>query len=128
MKVTKTETPSKKTAVHPSGQLTPRQIVRLGHAVSADNMVPIAEGYLGISDETVKNLQYENRNDAEAFIREIIKFWRIQNSGPNEIQVGICVCFFKHISQFSSYFSCLLDPAVSELQSCNGKEGDKHRN
>ena len=56
-----------------SGQLTRKQIVRLAAAISADNMAAIAEGYMEISDEIIKNLQYENKGQAQAFNREIIK-------------------------------------------------------
>ena len=64
-----------------SGQLTNRQIVRLAAAISANNMVAIAEGYLDIDDATIKNKKYENKDDAQAFNREIIKEWRNKNSG-----------------------------------------------
>ena len=43
-------------------------------------MAAIAEGYMDISDETIKNKKYENKDDAEAFNREIIKEWRNKNS------------------------------------------------
>ena len=71
------------------GQLTPRQIVRLAAAISADNMAAIAEGYLDISYETIKNLQYEKRDQAQGFNREIIRFWAIKNAGPNQVNVSI---------------------------------------
>ena len=53
--------------------MTNRQIVRLAAAISANNMAAIAEGYMDISDETIKNKKYENKDDAKAFNREIIK-------------------------------------------------------
>ena len=56
-----------------------RQIVRLAAAISANNMAAIAEGYMDISDETIKNKKYENKDDAEAFNREIIKYWLRKN-------------------------------------------------
>ena len=62
-------------------QLTNRQIVRLAAAISANNMAAIAEGYMDISDETIKNKKYENKDDAKAFNREIIKVWVYKNSG-----------------------------------------------
>ena len=68
-------------------QLTRKQIVRLATAISADNMAAIAEGYMDIETETVKNLQYENRDKAQAFTRDVIRLWTNKNSGPNQIQV-----------------------------------------
>ena len=68
-------------------QLTPRQIVLLARVVSADNMAAIAEGYMGIDDPTIKNKKYENKDDAEAFNREIIKIWANNNPG-NQTQVS----------------------------------------
>ena len=59
-------------------QLTQKQIVRLGASISADSMAAIAEGYMDISDETIKNIKSENKK-AEAFNREIIKIWRNKN-------------------------------------------------
>ena len=68
--------------------LTPRQIVRLAAAISASKMAAIAEGYMDISDETIKNKKFENKDDAEAFNREILKYWINKNSGPNQAKVG----------------------------------------
>ena len=69
-------------------ELTRKQIVRLASAISADNMASIAEGYMDIDDATIKNLQYENKCNAEAFNREIIKRWKNQNPG-NQVEVNI---------------------------------------
>ena len=71
----------------PKTQLTNRQIVRLAAFIPADNMAAIAEGYMNISDETVKNFRYENRGQAQAFNREIITFWINTNPGPNQAEV-----------------------------------------
>ena len=70
------------------GQLTPNQIVRLAAAIPADKMTSLAEGYMDIDDATIKNLKYENRDDAEAFNREIIRRWA--NSHPDN-QLKVCV-------------------------------------
>ena len=69
-------------------RLTPRQIVRLAAAISADNMAAIAEGYMDISDETIKNKKFENKDNAEAFNRDIIKQWAYRNP-DNQVQVRI---------------------------------------
>ena len=66
--------------------ITPRQIVRLAAAISADNMAAIAEGYMDISDETIKNIRRDTSN-SEAFNREILKYWINKNSGPNLAKV-----------------------------------------
>ena len=67
-------------------QLTRRQIVRLASAISADNMESIAEGYLDVSNETLKNLWRENQGKAEAFNRDIIRYWSHKNP-ENQVQV-----------------------------------------
>ena len=43
---------------------------------------------MDIDDVTIKNLQYENRDDAEAFNREIIRRWA--NRHPDN-QLKVCV-------------------------------------
>ena len=70
-----------------SDQLSPKQIVRLARTISADNMSAIAEGYMDIDDATIKNKKSENKDDAEAFNREIIKIWRNKYSGSDEVKV-----------------------------------------
>ena len=70
------------------GCLTKRQIVRLAAAISADNMAAIAEGYMDISNETVKNKRSEKRDNAEAFNRELIRYWVNTNSGIDHVQVS----------------------------------------
>ena len=75
------------TSGEPASELSPRQIVRLAAAISANNMAAIAEGYMGISDETIKNIKFENKDDAKGFNREIIKLWR--NKTPdNQVTVS----------------------------------------
>ena len=67
-------------------QLTNRQIVRLAAAISTDNMTSIAEGYMDIDNETVKNIR-RNEGDSEAFNRAILRYWA--NKHPdNQVQVG----------------------------------------
>ena len=71
-------------------QLTNRQIVRLARAISADNMESIAEGYLDISPETVKNLRRDT-SYAEAFNRDVIRQWMYKNP---EHQMEVCFFYF----------------------------------
>ena len=69
-------------------QLTNNQIVRLAATISANNMAAIAEGYMDISSETIKNKKYENKDDAEAFSREIIRYWMNRNPN-NQVEVSL---------------------------------------
>ena len=67
-------------------QLSRRQIVRLAAAISTDNMESIAEGYLDISPETVKNIRRDTSN-SEAFNRDVIGYWCHKNL-DNQVQVS----------------------------------------
>ena len=66
--------------------LTPRQIARLAANISGQSMKSIAAGYMDISPETIKNIQYERGFDVEEFNRTIIKYW--VNTNP-EHQVAV---------------------------------------
>ena len=70
-----------------STELNGEQVVSLAAAIPADEMRAIAEGYMGISEATVKNLLYENIGQAEAFNREVIRTWANKNS-ENQISVS----------------------------------------
>ena len=61
-----------------NGRLTNRQIARLAASISSDNMESIAEGYMDIDTETVKNIRRDASN-SEAFNRDIIRFWANKN-------------------------------------------------
>ena len=67
--------------------LSDRKIVQLAPAIAAKDMKTIAEGYLDIAPETVKNIDDEKRGDAEAFNREIIRYWRNRNPGRDQVKV-----------------------------------------
>ena len=67
-----------------SGQLSPNQIVRLARVITVDNMESIAEGYLEIEEETIKNLQHENKGKAEAFNRSVLRYWKNKNPETNQ--------------------------------------------
>ena len=56
-----------------SGQLTNRQFVQLGRAISSPDMESIALGYLQFDEEIIKSLHYEHRGNAEAFNRDILR-------------------------------------------------------
>ena len=71
-------------------ELSQRQIVRLAAAISADNMTSIAEGYMDIRPEMVKNIRRDESN-SEAFNRAIVRYWT--NKHPeNQVQVQIIKC------------------------------------
>ena len=73
-----------------SEKLTNKQIVRLAAAIPADNMTSVAEGYLDINPETVRNIR-RNEGDSEAFNRAILRYWA--NKHPeNQVEVG-CLQF-----------------------------------
>ena len=67
--------------------LNGEDVVKLAAAIAAKDMKMIAEGYMDIASETVKNKLYENPGDAEAFNREIIRLWANKNSGPEQVKV-----------------------------------------
>ena len=67
--------------------LTNHQYVQLGRAISSPNMESIALGYLNFDEETIKNLHYEHRGNAEAFNRDILKRWANHNSGSHQVKV-----------------------------------------
>ena len=75
-------------ASNTEGSLINNQIVRLAQAISSREMESIALGYLGIEDPIIKNLKHENRDNMEAFNREIILHWMNKNPEPNHVQVG----------------------------------------
>ena len=73
-------------------RLSPPQIVDLAADISADKMAAIAEGYMDIPSETIKNLKYETKDSAETFNREIIRCWAYRNP-ENQVEVVI-YCFY----------------------------------
>ena len=77
-----------KMATGGDNQLTNNQIVRLARAISSRDMESIALGYLDIEDPVIKNIKHENRDNAEAFNREIIRKWMHRNPEPNQVQVS----------------------------------------
>ena len=76
-----------KMATEGSHQLSEKNIVQLAAAIAAKDMKTIAEGYLDITPETVKNKLYETLGDAEAFNRDIIRYWANKNSGSEQVKV-----------------------------------------
>ena len=83
----KTSDNETKMATGGEGRLTNNQIVRLARAISSRDMESIALGYLDFEDETIKNIKYENRDNMEAFNREIIRKWMHKNPETNQVQV-----------------------------------------
>ena len=67
--------------------LSNRQYVLLGRSIASPDMESIALGYLNFDEETIKNLRYEHRGNAEAFNRDILKKWAYQNPGPDQVEV-----------------------------------------
>ena len=52
-------------------------------------MESIALGYLNIKSARVKNLKDENKDNSEAFNREVIDEWIRGNHGINHVEVSI---------------------------------------
>ena len=73
-----------------SVQLMGEQVVSLAAAIPINEMRAIAEGYMGFSAESVKNLLDDNKGQAEAFNREVIRKWANKNP-ENQIQVSGCL-------------------------------------
>ena len=74
------------TAEEPCGRMTQKQIVLLSAAISSNNMEAIAEGYMDISGETIKNLRRDASN-SEAFNRDVLHYWTNKITGPSQIRV-----------------------------------------
>ena len=70
-------------------RLTHQQILDLASCVFARDMKLIALGYLDLDEVTVKNLQYENEGDPQAFNHEILRNWANKNSGPDQVKVTV---------------------------------------
>ena len=70
----------------PPVHVTRKQIVRLAAAITANNMESIAEGYMDIDNETVKNLRRDASN-SEGFNRDVLRYWTNKNSGPSQVRV-----------------------------------------
>ena len=81
---------AKKTWLEKQRQLTSQQISRLAGAISAKKMAAIAYGYMDIKDETIENIRFENKDDAEKFNREIILLWskKTLGQGPDQVDVS----------------------------------------
>ena len=58
-----------------SEQLSPRQIVCLAAAISADDMETIAECYMDISLQMVSDLRFNVRHSELEFNRRILQLW-----------------------------------------------------
>ena len=77
-----------------SGPLTARDIARLAAAISAEKMELLAEPYLELDDERMKNIK-RDASSSEAFNREVLKDWANRNSGPNEKQVPLLSYYYR---------------------------------
>ena len=72
-----------------SGTLTNAQIARLARSIAAPVVESVALEYLNIDEETIGNLKFQHRGNAEAFSRDILRNWRHQNGGINQVQVWL---------------------------------------
>ena len=60
-------------------------------------MASIAEGYLGITDETIKELQSENKDNAEAFNREIFRDWTRRNPQDQVKVIVLAIIYSQYL-------------------------------
>ena len=75
-------------AARENANLSSPQRVRLAAIITKNGMRSIAEGYFELKEQTVKNLESENKDDVEAFNREVIKKWEYMNRCDNQVKVG----------------------------------------
>ena len=68
--------------------LTPRQLVLLANVIPVQEMIKIGEGFLGIDHTKIENIKFENRDDAEAISRQILRVWCYKHNS-NQLQVGM---------------------------------------
>ena len=64
-----------KMATSKKGKLTSRHITRLAANISLQNMKGLAQGYLDIDKNTRIKLLEENKDDPQAFSRDILEIW-----------------------------------------------------
>ena len=67
--------------------LSLQQIRHIAAVISARDMATIAEGYMDFSHETVRTLQYENKESPDKFKRQIIDTWSKTNPDINQTKV-----------------------------------------
>ena len=77
------------------GQLSLQQISDIAAVTSARDMATIAEGYMDVSHETIRSLQYENKESPQKFKRQIFTTWCEANSDMN--QAKGCSSSLQHI-------------------------------
>ena len=77
-----------------SGEITNRQYVELGRAISRPNMESIALAYLNIEQETIDSLKVKHREDIEAFNRDILRMWANRYVVLNQVKVRGCFTTF----------------------------------
>ena len=101
-------------------RLSSPQIVGLAAAISVDKMAAIAEGYMDISSETIENLKFKNKDDADGFNREIIRCWAYKNPA-NQVEVMITKFTMRsHISGGRGMGGGVLDSSLSSLSNQTG--------
>ena len=69
-------------------RLIGNQITRLASAIEARYMVMIAEGFMDISYDSIKNMQYESNYDSATSKGRIIRHFVRKIPGPHQFQVN----------------------------------------
>ena len=72
-----------------------KDIVRLAEVITAKNMDSIAMKYMNMEWETLENLKGENKDDAQAFTRDVLRKWCYMNSGPHQAEVNFFLTLFR---------------------------------
>ena len=76
--------------------LTKHQIAELAQNFSPDQLKVTAQVLLGLSRETVDNLEWEHRGDQIPFKRSLFSRWLQLNPGPDSAKVSICLRGLSH--------------------------------
>ena len=79
------------------------QITRLAGVITTNNMECIAEGYLEICHEQIKNKRAENKDNPEGFNRDILRIWCNKHAKGNQVKVSLSV-----FELFCGCCTCLL--------------------
>ena len=101
------------------GQLSLQQISHIAAVISARDMATIAEGYMEISHETIRSLQYKNKESPDKFKTQIIDTWCKTNPGMN--QTKVCSMFF--YSESNRFFP--FEVNLKFIKLVNAKKGQQ---
>ena len=70
------------------GQLTNLQIAQLAHIIPLPQMEEIAKNGLGLRIESIMNIKHDYLGNCEGINRAIIRAWKNQYDGNDEVMVS----------------------------------------